>query len=219
MLPNKEKVLVCSRQLQCTQVTHPSGYTVNKVSISVVVILLSVLLNKGRHVTFELSQWQIKIGKKTVSIFLVYRPPCFRGNLYTGFKFVEEFGDFLGDKLNNTNIIMGDFNFNEGYVKKCENLVFQDLLQSFGLIQHVDFPTYQSGHTLDLIITKEDDTICISEPVDKFYISDHSCVHSEIRVNKPQAIRRTIRTRRIRNMEENKINKELEGIGEMIKRE
>ena len=35
----------------------------------------------------------------------------------------------------------------------------------------------------------------------------------------PQAVRRTIRTRRMRNVEENEIKKESEGIGEMIKRE
>ena len=72
---------------------------------------------------------------------------------------------------------------------------------------------------MDLIITKEDDTLCISDPVDTFYISDCSFVHSEIRVNRPQAVRRTIRTRRMRNVEENEIKKELKGIGEIIKRE
>ena len=85
-------------------------------------------------------------------------------------------------------------------------LAFQDLLESFGLIQHVGCPIHQSGHTLNLIITKEEDTLCISDPVDKFYISDHSFVLSEIRVNKPQAVRRTIRTRRMRVFEE-KCNK------------
>ena len=70
---------------------------------------------------------------------------------------------------------------------------------------------------MDIIITKEK-TLCVTDPVDKFYISDHSFDHSEIRVNKPQVIRRTIRTRRMRNGEENKIKKELEGIGEMNKR-
>ena len=94
---------------------------------------------------------------------------------------------------------------------------FQDLLQSFGLIQHVGCPTHQSRHTLDLIITKEDVTLYVSDPVDKFYISDHSFVHSEIRVNKPKVIRKTIKTRRMKNVEENKIKKK--GIGEMIKRE
>ena len=132
---------------------------------------------------------------------------------------MEEFGDFLRGRLNNTNIIMGDFNFHVEDIKYSKNLAFKDLLQSFGLIQHVGCPTYQSGHTLDLIITKEEDTLCVSDPVDKFYISDHSFVHSEIRINKPQVIRRAIRTRRMRNVEENEIKKKLEGIGEMIERE
>ena len=82
------------------------------------------LVRKGRPVTFEFSQWQIKIEKKTVSIVIIYRPPYSRGNLYTCFKFVEEFGDFLGDKLNNTNIITGDFNFHVEVVKDSANLDF-----------------------------------------------------------------------------------------------
>ena len=114
---------------------------------------------------------------------------------------------------------MGDINFHVEDVKDSENLAFQVLLQLFGLIQCVGCSTHQSGHTLNLIITKEQDTLCVSDPVDKFYISDHSFVHAEIRVNRPKVIRRTIRTRRMKNAEENKIKKELEGIGEMIKRE
>ena len=66
------------------------------------------LVSKGRHVTFEFSQWQINIGIKTVSILIVYRPPYSRSSLYTGFKFVEESGDFLGDRLKNTKMIMGE---------------------------------------------------------------------------------------------------------------
>ena len=46
-----------------------------------------------------------------MSILIIYRPPHSRGNLYTGFKFAEEFRDFLGGRLNNISIIMGDFNF------------------------------------------------------------------------------------------------------------
>ena len=93
------------------------------------------------------------------------------------------------------------------------------MAQSFGLIQNVGCQTHQSGYTLDLIITKEEDTLCISDLVDKFYISDYSFVHSEIRVYKPQAVRRTIRTRRMRNIEEKEMKKEMEGIEEIIKEE
>ena len=52
------------------------------------------LVSKGRYVTFEFSQWQIKIGKITVNILIIYRPSYSRGG-----------------RLNNANMIMGDFNF------------------------------------------------------------------------------------------------------------
>ena len=42
------------------------------------------LNSKGRLVTFEFLQWQIKIGKNTVSILIIYRPPYSTGNLDTG---------------------------------------------------------------------------------------------------------------------------------------
>ena len=101
-----------------------------------------------------------------MSVLLIYRLPYSRGNLCTGLKFVEEFGYFLRDRLNNTNIIMGDFNSHVEDVQDSKHLAFQCLFQSLGLIQHVDYPTHLSGHTLDLIITKEEDTLCVSDWVD-----------------------------------------------------
>ena len=109
-----------------------------------------------------------------MSILIIYRPPYSKGNPYKGFNFVKEFGDFLGDRLNNTSMIMEDFEF---HVENSETLAFQGLLQSFGLIQCVDCQIYQSGHTLDLIIAKEKDSLCISHPVEKFYTFDHCFVH------------------------------------------
>ena len=52
--------------------------------------------------------------------------------------------------------------------------------------------------------------------MENFFISDHSFVHLEIGVNKPQAV---IRTRRMRVFEEDEVKKELDEIGEVIKRE
>ena len=104
-------------------------------------------------------------------------------------------------------------------VKDSKNLAFQDLFELFGLKHHVGCPTHQSGQTVKLIITKEEDTLCMSEPVEKCYISDHSFVHSQIRARKPQAVRRTIRTRRMRALEQEEIKTELDKIGGVIKRE
>ena len=60
---------------------------------------------------------------------------------------MEEFGDFLGGKLNNIDLQGGNF----------KNLEFQDALEFFGQVQHVDCLIHQLGYTLDLIISKERD--------------------------------------------------------------
>ena len=93
----------------------------------------------GKLVTFEFSVWQIKIGTYTVSILTVYRPPYLESNPYTGFKFVKEFGDFLGGRLNNADILPGDLNFNVEDVWDNENF---RIFFNFDP-RHVDCPTHQ----------------------------------------------------------------------------
>ena len=53
-------------------------------------------------------------------------------------------------------IIVGDFNI---HVDCNDEGNFLDLLQSFGLTQHVTGPTHEDGHTLDLIITRSFDRV------------------------------------------------------------
>ena len=39
---------------------------------------------------------------------------------------------------------------------------FLDILESMGLMQHVDVPTHEQSHTLDLVITRQFEYIIIS---------------------------------------------------------
>lgn len=50
--------------------------------------------------------------------------------------------------------------------------VFLDLLSSLGLKKRVNVPTHISGHTLDLLITREHDSITTGEPVVDCFLSD-----------------------------------------------
>ena len=120
-----------------------------------------------------------------MSILIIYRPPPSEGNPYTGFIFLEDFGDFFGDRLKNDGMLVLSFNFHVDDVNDSENLAFYDLSGYFGVIQHVDCPKHQLRHTLDLIIAKEKHTFCISDVVDKFYISDNIFVHSSISISRP----------------------------------
>ena len=62
---------------------------------------------------------------------------------------------------------------------------FLDLLASMGLKQHVNVPTHVSGHTLDLMITREHDPVISSVPVADRYLSDHASVLCSLNSEKP----------------------------------
>ena len=60
-----------------------------------------------------------------------------------------------------------------------------DLLESYGLQQHVTSPTHKHDHTLDLIITRQSDQLLGNTPRISRCISDHAAVLCSIRCDKP----------------------------------
>ena len=76
-------------------------------------------------------------------------------------------------------MVLGDFNIHYDDAKQSEHL--RMLLRSFNLIQHVDVATHQCGHTLDLVITHDDDDLLSSVTVTSDSLSDHHRV--EVKLN------------------------------------
>ena len=56
-------------------------------------------------------------------------------------------------------IIVGDLNFHLDSKSDRDAARFTSVLQSFGLRQHVQEPTHIRGHTLDVVITRDDSDI------------------------------------------------------------
>ena len=50
--------------------------------------------------------------------------------------------------------IAGDFNLHIDYQEDPEAQLFTDMMDALGLDCHINFPTHQSGHSLDLVFTK-----------------------------------------------------------------
>ena len=73
-------------------------------------------------------------------------------------------------------LIVGDFNIHVDIPRDPNAIRFLDLLSSMGLDQHVDKPTHTSGHTLDLIITRNSDTLLPTRPLTDYLFSDHITV-------------------------------------------
>ena len=52
-------------------------------------------------------------------------------------------------------MLIGDLNIHMDDKADPGTVTFTDFLDSLGLVNHTQFPTHVSGHTLDLIITQE----------------------------------------------------------------
>ena len=73
---------------------------------------------------------------------------------------------------------------------------FLDILDEFGLQQHVNFPTHKHGHTLDLLISRADSDTVSSVEFDYPCVSDHHAVLASFKIPgnlRPQTINKSCR--------------------------
>ena len=82
-------------------------------------------------------------------------------------------------------LITGGFNVHVDMPNDPTAAKFLSILESFGLVQHVAVPTHVAGHTLDLVITREDCDLLTCSPVVHYMISSHSTVLFPLSMAKP----------------------------------
>ena len=121
--------------------------------------------------TFENFLIKISQNKEFFCFLNIYRSPSTSTPT-----FLEQFQSLLEDiphTIENL-VIIGDFNLH--LETTCSNSkTFHSLIDSFDLIQKVNFPTHIHGHTLDLVLTKSNnDNISSVHTTDAF--SDHFSV-------------------------------------------
>jgi len=80
-------------------------------------------------------------------------------------------------------VICGDFNIHVDQRDDQHAIKLDQLLKSFGYVQHVNELTHDAGHTFDLVITNGD--TCIVDLVVSDRISDHSLIFFRTCVKKP----------------------------------
>ena len=78
---------------------------------------------------------------------------------------------------------------------------FCELLETFGLIQHVAFPTHTSGHTLDLIISRSINDVIITELESTLALSDHSFIECNLNIPRPNFMAKEIRFRQLKKID------------------
>ena len=115
----------------------------------------------------------------SIRTIVIYRPPPSKVNNLRTSMFFKEFCTFLEQViiLSGNIVIVGDFNFHVDNTRNSDTITFNNILESFNLKQHVNEPTHKQGHTLDLIITRNEDRLVNDIKLHDPVISDHTSVH------------------------------------------
>ena len=113
---------------------------------------------------------------------MIYRPPYSKKNPQKFSTFLEEFSEVLTSLLqgNSQPIITGDFNIPWSLSEHTGTRRMNELLQTFNLVQEIEFPTHKAGNTLDWIIHKEE-LNCIQNLTKLEFLSDHCIIEWTMR--------------------------------------
>ena len=140
--------------------------------------------------SFEYLELIVSSGTSNFRLVIIYRPPYWPSHPVTTSTFIADFADYLETLILSTEplVFSGDFNVHVDDLTNPDATRLLDLLDSMGLRQHVNQPTHELGHTIDLIITRQSDSIICGSPVTDHLFSDHLSVLTTLRATKPKII-------------------------------
>ena len=107
-------------------------------------------------------------------------------------------------------LITGDFNVHVDTPNDPTAAKFLSILESFGLVQHVTVPTHVAGHTLDLVIIREDCDLLTCSPVAHYMISSHSTVLFPLSMAKPNRPTIVRTCRKIKSIDMDRFRSDIE---------
>lgn len=102
-------------------------------------------IEDGEKESFEFAEWNITNGSFRARLVVLYRPPYSEDHPVTIATFLAEFSAFMETIIlvPEPLITVGDFNIHVDCSDDCNDASnFLDLLESFGLTQHVTGPTH-----------------------------------------------------------------------------
>lgn len=117
-------------------------------------------------------------------------------------EFLNEFTDLLEHTATWTGqlIITGDFNVHWDCETDAERKQLADILESFGMTQHVNGETHIKGHTLDLVMSRTVEGTVASCSISD-YISDHNAILVQLTTSRSHPPRISVSTRKVRGIQ------------------
>ena len=143
------------------------------------------------YTSFESLFVALTVGSSTCKVIVIYRPPS--SSMTT---FLDEFSSLLTDIVSSPCeiLISGDFNIHVDDTSAPYTSSFLSLLDSFGLTQHIDRPTHEGNHTLDLLISRQESRLISNFSIIDPILSDHFALVASLSVSVPKPTHQTTRT-------------------------
>ena len=158
------------------------------------------------YCSFEHLELEVRATKYFVRLIVLYRPPSSDVSL-----FFDEFANYHAHVVTASGylLIVGDFNLHVDSQKNAGRR-FTGFLQLFNLRQHVNGSTHKNGHTLDLVITREEQSFIKNLLVFDPALSDHFMIRCNLDFSKPVAQDQMLSFRRLRAIDIDKFSSDLE---------
>ena len=96
-------------------------------------------------------------------------------------------------------MLIGDLNTHMDDKRDPGTVTFTDFLDSLGLVNHTQFPTHVSGHTLDLIITQEDSNDILTVARGHMFL-DHHFIDVKLKSVSETVEHKTVTYRKLKNI-------------------
>jgi len=176
------------------------------------------VVSSGEHKSFEFVNYKFDYDKVILDVHVIYRPPYSARHPVTTATFFTEIEDYLSTAVETSNslILAGDYNIHVDTVADPDAKIFQDLLKTYNLQQHVNTPTHMSGHCLDLIISRSNQEVKITQPVADYLVSDHMAVHCYLSVPRPPLKESTVTYRKLRNIDHASFSSDLKDVASKL---
>ena len=108
--------------------------------------------------------------------------------------------------------ILGDFNIPWDKQEDPERKCFASLLNSFGLVQHVEEQTHSRGHAIDFIISKKQDNTIVNHAVGEL-IPDHHLICAYFKFKKPRFSTKVIKYRKLKCIDPEALSRDIADAG------
>ena len=163
---------------------------------------LSKVIPSFKSTAFESIHVMITTSSETLRLITIYRVPPNSKNKISPNAFIDDFTLLLESLASSTErlIIVGDFNIHWDDLENQERIKLADLLDMFGLEQHISQTTHSKGHILYFIVSRQSENVLQDARVDSLF-SDHYALLCSLQIIRPPPQKERIKYRKLKNID------------------